>query len=142
VSHIQNHRGPARHNLEAAGQIDFDQPACLLLIAVAHFIPDTAALTHALARYRDALAPGSYLILAHASNEGSPEEAEKARQVYNRTTSPLVLRSREELGELLDGWQLVDPGLTECGRWRPEPGHRDVSPAVSKSVLVAVARKA
>jgi hypothetical protein len=121
--------------------IDFSRPVYLLLVAVAHFLPDTEALIDALARYRDALPAGSYLITSHASYEGSPEEAERARQVYNRTTSPLVLRSRSDFAQLLHGWDLVEPGLTSAGEWRPDPDDPPRSDVSGRSVIVAVARK-
>lgn len=131
-------------NPEVQRLIDFTRPVCLLLVAVAHFVPDTAALTEALNRYREALAPGSILVLSHASDEGSPAEAEQARQVYNRTTSPLVLRSRPEVAQLLDGWQLIEPGLCSSGEWRPEVDDA-LSPTAtsvaSRSVLTALGRK-
>jgi hypothetical protein len=125
--------------------IDFSRPVCLLLVAVSHFIPDTEALIRVLGRYREALAKGSFLILSHASDEGSPAEAEQARQVYNRTTSPLVLRSRAEVMHLLDGWQLVEPGLCSSGEWHPEVDDAlgsAATTAASRSVLAAVGRKA
>ena len=125
--------------------IDFTRPVCLLLVAVAHFIPDTEALIGVLARYREALPAGSFVILSHASDEGSPWEAEQARQVYNRTTSPLVLRSRAEVAQLLDGWQLIEPGLCSSGEWHPEVDDAlgTVAKTVaSQSILAAVGRKA
>ena len=121
--------------------IDFSQPICLLAVAVAHFIPDTERLQHALNRYHAALTSGSYLVMSHATAEGHPGQAEQARQVYNKTTSPLVLRTRDEFAPLLDGWTLIDPGLTTSGHWRPDPGSPAADDIASRSVLVAVGRK-
>jgi hypothetical protein len=121
--------------------IDFDRPVCLLAVAVAHFIPDTERLLRALDRYRDAAPSDSYLIMSQASDEGDPQAAERARQVYNKTTSPLVLRSRAEFAHLLHGWDLVEPGLTSSGQWRPDPNDPSISELASRSVLVAVGRK-
>lgn len=126
--------------------IDFGEPMCLLAVAVAHFIPDTEALLRSLDRYRDAAAPGSYLVMSHASAEGDPEKAQQARQVYNRTTSPLVLRDRTEFARLFNGWDLVEPGMVSSGQWQPGGGTADGAGAgsdevVSRSILVGVARK-
>jgi hypothetical protein len=33
---------------------------------------------------RDALAPGSYLVLSHGTDEGTPEVARAVQNVYNR----------------------------------------------------------
>jgi SAM-dependent methyltransferase len=121
--------------------IDFGRPVCVLAVAVAHFIPDTELLGRALSRYREALAPGSYLVMSHASGEGDPDHAERARQVYNNTTSPLVLRDRDDFRALLDGWELLDPGVTTGGRWRPDPAQPRLGEVAQNSIIVAVARK-
>jgi len=47
--------------------IDFSQPAGLLLVAVLHFIPDSDDPRQHVAALRDALAPGSYLVISHAT---------------------------------------------------------------------------
>jgi pimeloyl-ACP methyl ester carboxylesterase len=44
--------------------IDFTQPVGLLLVAVLHFIGDAGEPGQRVAELRDALAPGSYLVLA------------------------------------------------------------------------------
>lgn len=121
--------------------IDFTRPVCLLMVAVAHFIPDTERLTRALQAYRDALPSGSYLVASHGTAEGDPEKAEELKQVYNRTTSPLVARSREEFARLLEGWDLIEPGLANSGHWRPEPGDPPADSIEARTVLVAVGRK-
>jgi len=121
--------------------IDPTKPVCLLAVAVAHFIPDTEALMRALARYREALPAGSYLAMSHASDEGDPAAAERARQVYNRTTSPLVLRSRTEFAHLFSGWDLLPPGVGSSGDWYPDAESDALPLAVTRSILVGVARK-
>ncbi|HYN92790.1 MAG TPA: SAM-dependent methyltransferase [Pilimelia sp.] len=127
--------------------IDFSRPVGLLLVAVAHFLADTASFLRALRTYQESLAPGSLLILSHASAEGSPESAEKARQVYNRTTSPLVLRGRDDLRALLAGWRLREPGVVSAAEWlasAAEPSDAravDTDPVAARSVLVAIAER-
>jgi hypothetical protein len=79
--------------------------------------------------------------MSHATAEGTPEQAEQARQVYNRTTSPLVLRNRAELGELMHGWNLLDPGITAGGEWHPDPHDPPTGEVASRSILAAVGRK-
>lgn len=121
--------------------LDLGRPVGLLAVAVAHFIPDTERLGQALERYREAVAPGSYLVLSHASHEGDPRHAEHILRVYNRTTSPMVLRERDEFRAFFGGWRLIPPGLTCAGEWRPEPG--DVLPdgRASRTAIVGVAIK-
>jgi S-adenosyl methyltransferase len=45
--------------------IDFGRPVAILVVATLHFIPDEADPAGAMARLRDAMAPGSYLVLSH-----------------------------------------------------------------------------
>jgi S-adenosyl methyltransferase len=100
--------------------LDFDRPIGLLAVAVAHFIPDAERLGRALEHYREAAAAGSYLVISHASHEGDPGQAQHILGVYNRTTSPMVLRDRDELRALFGDWTLLPPGVTSVAQWRPE----------------------
>jgi hypothetical protein len=34
----------------------------------------------------------------------------------------VTLRSRGEVGTLLDGLDLVEPGVVQAAQWRPDPG--------------------
>ena len=82
---------------------------------------DPAALV---AAFRDALAPGSYLILSHATMDGYPVEAaadsaDRAGRVYDRATSQLSMRDRADVSRLLAGFDLVEPGLVHVTDWRP-----------------------
>jgi len=73
------------------------------------------------ATLRDALAPGSYLVLAHATDEGRPVVAQAAEKVYNRSVSTQAqMRSHDEILRFFDGFALVDPGLVYLPLWRPD----------------------
>jgi len=122
--------------------IDFSQPTGLLLMVVLHFLADDEDPWGLVAALRDALSPGSYLVLGHATNEAKPAVAQAAETVYNRAVaSSLHLRTRAEILRFFDGFALVDPGLVYVPLWRPdspddvpgEPGHYQC--------LVGVARK-
>lgn len=52
--------------------IDLNRPVALLLVAILHFVEDADDPYSAVAELRDALAPGSLLLLTHASYEGVP----------------------------------------------------------------------
>jgi S-adenosyl methyltransferase len=118
--------------------IDFSRPVCLLVVAVAHFIPDTDRLGRALERYREVAAPGSYLVMSHASHEGDPRQAEHILRVYNQTTSPMMLREREEFRALFGDWTLVPPGIASAGEWRLERSDLDGPPGRATIAGVAI----
>jgi S-adenosyl methyltransferase len=100
--------------------IDFTQPVALLLLAVLHFVPDAANPAQILATLRDAVSPGSYLVICHACRDVRPETADNATAVYNsRVAANLRVRTREEIAALFDGFTLVEPGLVWIPEWRP-----------------------
>ncbi|MGW0661021.1 SAM-dependent methyltransferase [Streptodolium elevatio] len=100
--------------------VDFDQPVVVVLAMLLHFIRDEEDPAGIVARLREAMAPGSMLIVSHVTYR-SEELKHLAEEVYERTNSPVVPRTREEIAALLDGFDLVDPGLVRIPLWRPEP---------------------
>ncbi|MFI1919201.1 SAM-dependent methyltransferase [Nocardia sp. NPDC020380] len=107
---------------EVTALLDFSRPVAVLAVALLHFMPDQVQPIDTLARLRAAMAPGSYLVLSHAGNEGPADQMSATLQLYQRTPTPMVLRSRAEIAALLDGFDLVDPGLVYLSQWRPDPG--------------------
>lgn len=102
--------------------LDLTQPVALLLVAVLHFITDAEDPWHIVAALREALAPGSYLVLCHGTDEGKPAVARAGEKVYARSVSaPLVMRSRAEIRRFFAGFELVEPGLVTIPAWRPDP---------------------
>jgi len=102
--------------------IDFSQPTGLLLVSVLPFISDAGDPWRIVVTLRDALAPGSYLVVAHATDASRPLVAQAAETVYNGSVSAQArMRSREEILRFFDGFELVDPGLVYIPLWRPDP---------------------
>jgi S-adenosyl methyltransferase len=125
------------------GLIDLSRPAGLILMVVLHFISDAEDPWQLVATLRDALAPGSYLVLGHATDEGDkPAVAQATETVYNRSVATaLHLRSRADIGRLFDGFELVDPGLVYAARWRPDAPGDVPADLAGYGTLVGVARK-
>ncbi|GAB3010625.1 SAM-dependent methyltransferase [Streptomyces pseudoechinosporeus] len=99
--------------------IDFDQPVALLLVAIIHFLTDTEQPEQVVATLRDALPPGSYLVLSHATGDFTANRS-AAQAVYNKATASMNLRSRTEVEQFFDGFELVEPGLAQVPFWRPD----------------------
>jgi S-adenosyl methyltransferase len=101
--------------------IDFTQPVALLLLAVLHFVPDEADPAQIMATLRDAVPPGSYLVICHACRDVRPDTADNATAVYtSRVPAQLRVRTRDEIAALFDGFTLVEPGLVWIPEWRPD----------------------
>ena len=121
--------------------LDLDQPVALLLFAVLHFVEEKYAPSELIGTLRDALAPGSFLALSHATHELHATELIGAhRDVYRKTATPMTMRTSAQVLDLFDGFDLVDPGLTLMERWRPGPT-QDVENAERYPAWAGVGRK-
>ncbi|MFC7259438.1 SAM-dependent methyltransferase [Streptomyces lutosisoli] len=111
--------------------IDLNRPVALLLVAILHFVEDADDPYSAVAELRDALAPGSLLVVTHASYEGiplPPERAEGTVDVYKSIRNPLIMRTRDEIARFFEGYDMVEPGLVPMPNWRPDTAPEDEDP--------------
>jgi hypothetical protein len=107
-------------NPDLLAHIDLDEPVAVLMVAVLHFIGDEDRPADIIAHYRSRIAPGSHLVISHASYEGQPELAKSHQELYQRTRTPMTMRSRAEINAFFEGFTLVDPGVVWLPLWRPE----------------------
>jgi hypothetical protein len=111
-------------NPQVRDLLDFTRPVAVLLVAVLHFVPDSDDPAGIVAAYRDAIPQGSYVAISHGSTEGLPVAASSGvggvTAVYDRSTNPITLRSREEIAALFAGLDVVEPGVVHVLRWRPD----------------------
>ncbi len=122
--------------------IDLDRPVGLLLVAVVHFLADADDPWGLVAKLRDRLPSGSYLVLSHATCESKPEVTQAASTMYrSRVASKGRARSRAEISRLLDGFELVDPGLVYLPQWRPDPADQVPADPSQLWFLAGVGRK-
>ncbi|MGW2379791.1 SAM-dependent methyltransferase [Streptomyces sp. NPDC001658] len=98
--------------------IDFDEPVALFLVAILHFLTDVEKPGQIVATLRDALPPGSFLVLSHAT--GDLADRRDAQAVYNNATATMNLRSHAEIERFFDGFDLLEPGLVQVPFWRPD----------------------
>jgi hypothetical protein len=129
-------------DLKGTGVVDLDQPVALLMVAVLHLIPDEQQPAPAAAALRDAVAPGSHLVVSHLTSARRPEEtARLSSEVAQRDRISLVFRPQEDIAAFFGDFTLVDPGLVEVSQWRPDPVENEAGPAGSSLYLAGVARK-
>ena len=81
---------------KAAELVDFTQPTALLFVGCLHHIVDSDDPAGIVARYLTALAPGSYLVISHATNDPSPEKMRANSEVAESSgaISSLAARTR------------------------------------------------
>jgi SAM-dependent methyltransferase len=117
-------RDPAAILQAAAQTLDLGQPAALMLLIILHLIPDSDDPYGIVSTLMQALAPGSYLVLAHpASDIRAAQMAEMTRRVNDRMSGPkATMRDRGAITRFFDGLHLLEPGVVQPQQWRPEPG--------------------
>jgi SAM-dependent methyltransferase len=126
---------------ETARLIDFARPVGLVLVAVLHFLTD-AQRPHAIVeQLAAALAPGSFLVLSHVTDEGDPRLAAAATRLYVAGAADGQSRSRPEIKRFFDGWELAEPGLVWAPQWRPDPDQEAPASPERFWFLAGVARK-
>jgi S-adenosyl methyltransferase len=125
---------------EVTSLIDFTEPVAVLLVAMLHVVPDDQDPAGIVARFRQAMAPGSYLALSHiTSHEQPPEITAQLIKVFEQAREPMVPRSREGILAFFEGFDLVEPGLVSAPDWRPDQPGEDQPP--TGLVLAGVGRK-
>jgi hypothetical protein len=101
--------------------IDFRQPVGLLLVSVLPFLGDAEEPRHIVAVLRDALAPGSYLAICHATSHGRPAVTQAMDKVYRGSVQAGgTIRGRADILRFFHGFELVEPGLVNVPLWRPD----------------------
>ncbi|MEU5260174.1 SAM-dependent methyltransferase [Amycolatopsis sp. NPDC021455] len=121
--------------------LDFDRPVMVVMAAFIHFIPDERDPAGLIAAYRDAVVPGSYLALSSGTFEGQGEEVRRAAELYQKSGTDVVARSKEELRALLDGFEILPPGIVFTPEWRPDDPAEVGEHPEQASQLALVARK-
>ncbi|MFJ6215478.1 SAM-dependent methyltransferase [Streptomyces sp. NPDC092296] len=134
-------RDPEAIAAEARKLLDFDQPVALMLVAILHFLRDEEEPGDIVRKLLAPLPPGSALILTHATMDYASQEAVTAgKDVYSRATAPFVPRGRSEVESFFDGMELVEPGLVQAPRWRPDGALPEGSDVISLYGGVGVKR--
>ena len=129
-------------DIRATGLVDLDQPVALLMVALLHLIPDDQQPAAATAVLRDAVAPGSHLVISHLTSERRPEEtARLSSEVAQRDRISLVFRPRDAIAAFFGDYTLVEPGLVPLADWRPDAAERDAGPTGSSLYFAGVGRK-
>lgn len=105
---------------EVTELIDFSRPVCVLGVAVMHFFSDEENPHAMVARLRDEMAPGSYLVLSHITGEGTAESDKVLAVMRQMMKDPPTFRPYAEVVRFFDGFELLDPGVVPVPLWRPE----------------------
>ena len=116
-------RAPDKILAGAAETLDLTRPTALMLLGILGHIGDDEGPGSIVRRLMDGLPSGSYLALYDAAPMS--DAVVEAQQEYNENGAvPYHLRSPETIASFFDGLELVDPGVVDVTRWRPDPSRR------------------
>lgn len=104
----------------SARTLDFTKPVALILLGIMGHLTDDGAARSIVKRLMDGFVSGSYLALC----DGAPMSVEtiEAHRRYNETGAvPYILRDPETIARFFEGLDVLEPGLVEITRWRPDP---------------------
>jgi hypothetical protein len=114
-------REPDKILSQAAQTLDFSQPMAVLLLGILHNIGDADDPQAIVGRLVRAIPGGSYLAICHLTADIYPELADFARALNERQLdAPLVLRDHAQVTSFFDGLELVEPGVVQLSKWRPQ----------------------
>lgn len=115
--------------------IDPERPVAVLLLAVLNFVGDEDGPAGILTGLRDLFPAGSYLALSHGARR---QPVDVIEQAYQHTSGQAVLRTREELLVLLDGFDLVPPGLVSAAQWTVDAPRQDPGTAMTLAAIATL----
>ena len=105
----------------AARTLDLGRPVAVMMLGILNFVLDDDEARRIVTHLMDAVPGGSYLAVTHPTVEMHGEMNVPAMAFWNERATPRIrARTRADLAALLDGLELIEPGLVSCPRWRPD----------------------
>jgi O-methyltransferase involved in polyketide biosynthesis len=117
---------------QASKTLDLDRPVAIILLGVLYMIPDSERPYETVAEYLHAVAPGSYLAISHPASDIDAVSAARAARQYDRAfPTTQTNRSRAEVARFFNGLDLLEPGVVQLNKWRPDLGDVDLGVEIS-----------
>lgn len=105
---------------EVTRLIDFSRPVGVLFVSVLHCLPDEDA-AGLLPAVTARLAPGSFVVANQLVSENATIRREVTAFMVESTQGNWGrLRQPHEVERYFDGLEVLEPGLVEISRWRPD----------------------
>jgi len=139
---------------ELTATLDLDKPVSLNLVAILHFLHDDAQAYAVVETLKDALAPGSLLVLSHGSYDLVPKPFVKALTADDYPGhGDFHARTRGEVDAFFSGFNFVEPDpddpdkdldkpeLGLVSEWGRKPNDPEIPEPQDVSTWGSVARK-
>jgi hypothetical protein len=114
-------------NRELRDLIDFTRPVAVIASAILHHLLNEEHPVEVIHAFRDAIPAGSCVFVSHFRTIGDPESV-ALEEVMLEAFGRGVWRTSEQIGEYLEGMEIMAPGIVPCALWRTgnEPGELTV----------------
>lgn len=99
--------------------IDFDAPVAVMFSAILHHVNDEEDPAGIVRYWSEQVPSGSYFFVSHFRSGNNAETAE-AEQVLQKTFGRGRWRTDEEIESLLNGLEILAPGIVPAPLWRPD----------------------
>ncbi len=126
--------------------IDLSEPVGMLLNSAFTAIPEDEVAMEVATRLREAIAPGSWMVISHPISDVCAKVTERLaslfqdRRIVTGSRRRHNVRTRAEVEPYFDGLELAEPGIARLPSWRPDRGEPTVDPE-SVWVVCGVGRK-
>jgi O-methyltransferase involved in polyketide biosynthesis len=135
-------REPDKIIEQAAQTLDFSRPVAIMMLGVLHHIEDGGQARAIVDRLVEAMPSGSFLTIAHSTNQITGAAMDEAVRHWNEFGKPsMTLRTPEEISRFFDRLELLEPGVVSTSRWRPDPAEAASGPIRETDEFCAVGRK-
>ena len=126
---------------EAARTLDFSEPVAVMFLMILQYIPDVDDPWRIVHEVMDATPSGSYLAHSDTARDVSADAnvVVSVDRLNERMPTNLNLRTTPRLAAYYAGLEMVEPGLVQLPKWRPNDS--DPDPGLVLSAYCGVARK-
>ncbi|MEU7101519.1 SAM-dependent methyltransferase [Streptomyces longwoodensis] len=108
-----------RHHPDTVELIDFEQPVAVIFSAVLHHVNDEEDPAGIVRFWKDQVPSGSYFFVSHFRS-GNNEQTAEAETVLQQTFGRGRWRTDQEILALLDGLEILEPGVVPASLWHPD----------------------
>lgn len=141
------HPSAILHDPQVRAALDFARPIGLLCTATLHMYSgdDRDMPVRVMREYLDALPSGSYVVLSHLYDPEEQGESAAMRALEHAARTGGLgsggARTHAEIAAMLDGLELLEPGIVETYRWWPSGPRMTPIGVAQRLVAGAVGRK-
>jgi hypothetical protein len=120
---------------ETARLLDLDEPVAVLMVGILPYLSHEDRPADVVAKYREAMAPGSHLAISHLTGDLHPDLMDKVTELGKLTGITLTPRGLAEVTGLFTGFDLVEPGVVVTGEWREDGQHHGPASSLSYAAV-------